>query len=371
MARVRRSLAVLLLFVWSGSVQAEVEVRVRVEAGATKVRVVGSSLRVDGRPVAGGKLLAVPAPGPAVRAGEWVRPGSLPVAAEGPVTVQGRPLTGKVAILPTPKGELDVVTTVPLEAYVERAVAGEIYASWPMEALKAQAVAARTYALHMCEQSRGAPFDVEGSVLSQRYATGPVHERVRDAVRSTRGEFLAFEGEPILAAFHTTAGGQTAASEEVWGESLPYLKRVDSPDEESPEYFWSYQIEMEELRRALAEAGVPTDSDGGVRVLERTPSGRVARVEVAGAELSGRELRQLLGLGAFRSTLFEVRVHGDQVRFLGSGAGHGVGLSQWGAREMARQGRTYREILTHYFRGTRVRSLQDVAAAPARGEGPR
>jgi stage II sporulation protein D len=266
---------------------------------------------------------------------------------------------------------LDVVTVVPLEPYVERAVAGEIYASWPMEALKAQAVAARTYALHSCEQSTEAPFDVESSVLSQRYETGPVPGRVRDAVRATRGEFLAYDGEPILAAFHTTAGGETAASEEVWGESRPYLKRVESPDEESPEYFWSYEIEMAELRRALAEAGIPTESDNGVRVLERTPSGRVARLEIAGAQLSGRELRRVLGRGAFRSTLFEVRVHGDQVRFLGSGAGHGVGLSQWGARKMARQGKTYREILVHYFPGTRVRSLEDVAAGPPGEEGRR
>jgi stage II sporulation protein D len=285
---------------------------------------------------------------------------------DGLIQVQGWPLPGAVEILPTAEGRLDVINVVPLESYVERAVAGEVYADWPMEALKAQAVVARSYVLHACGRRRGAAFDVESSVLSQRYAKGRVHRRIREAVGATRGEFLSYDGAPILAAFHTVAGGETAASEEVWGEPLPYLTRVDSPDVESPEYFWSYEIELGELREALEVAGVAPEADNGVRVLERTPSGRVARVEVLGAVLSGRDLRRILGAQVFRSTLFEVRVHEDRVRFLGSGAGHGVGLSQWGARKMADKGSSYDKILEHYFPETQVRSLSTL---PPVGQG--
>jgi stage II sporulation protein D len=292
-----------------------------------------------------------------VRAGSLTRRGAVRLEAESPIRVQGWPLPGVVEIQPTGENRLDVINIVPLEAYVERAVAGEVYADWPIEALKAQAVVARSYVLHACGRRTDEPFDVESSVLSQRYAKGRVHRRIREAVGATRGEFLAHDGVPILAAFHTVAGGETAASEEVWGEPLPYLTRVDSPDVESPEYFWSYEIELDELRDALEVAGVEPGEDNEVRVLERTPSGRVARVEVLGAELSGRDLRRILGVGAFRSTLFDVRVHEDRVRFLGSGAGHGVGLSQWGARQMADKGRSYGEILKHYFPNTKVQSL--------------
>jgi stage II sporulation protein D len=256
------------------------------------------------------------------------------------------------------------VARVSLEPYVERAVAGEVWATWPAEALKAQAVVARTYALHERRRNAQQRYDVEASVLSQRFARGPVAKRIRDAVSTTRGEYLSYSDAPILAAFHSSAGGRTASALEVWGEDLPYLRAVDSPDDAAPDFFWTYQIGVPDLRAALREAGF-TPRGRGVRVTQRSASGRVARLEVLGVPLAGRDLREVLGGRALRSSLFDVRSEDPVIRFLGSGAGHGVGLCQWGARELALRGRSYRQILAHYYPGTRL------AHVASRGEGPR
>jgi stage II sporulation protein D len=340
---------------------ADDRVRVRIEAGARSVPVSGEALRVEGERVPDGRVVVEPTGGGGIRAGSVTRSGSIRLISTGPIRVRDRALPGTVTVRSAGENGLDVINEVALEPYVERAVAGEVYADWPMEALKAQAVLGRTYALYERQRHRGADFDLEGSVLSQKYAAGPVPVRVQEAVGSTRGEFLSFGGEPILAAFHSAAGGQTATAEEVWGESLPYLRAVDSPDQECPEYFWSYEIERDDLMHVLKEAGFVPVRGEEIRVVERTASGRVAALQVAGVEFSGRSLREVLGGRAIRSTLFDVRVQDGLVRFLGSGAGHGVGLSQWGAHQMAREGRSYREILAHYFPGTRLR--QQVASA--------
>jgi stage II sporulation protein D len=244
------------------------------------------------------------------------------------------------------------IQTVPLEHYVAGAVASETYASWPIEALKAQAVVARTYALHERARHRDEPYDVESSVISQRYGIAKAAGPVRRAARETRGQILTYGGRAILAVFHSAAGGQTASAQEVWGEALPYLRSVPSPDDSAPDHFWSYEIEASALLEALREAGVRVNGNARPGPVRRSPSGRVAAVSIGGAELSGRDLREILGGRAIRSALFDLRLQNGAVRFLGSGAGHGVGLSQWGARELALQKRSYTEILGHYYPGT-------------------
>jgi stage II sporulation protein D len=293
------------------------------------------------------------------------------IESEGQLRLGGSPLPGAITVVPDGAGRLDVVNVVPLEPYVERVVAGEIYPDWPLESLKAQVVVSRTYALYERRRSRADPFDVEGSILSQRYDRGAVPARIQEAARAARGEFLEYDGAPILAAFHMAAGGRTAASEEVWGEALPYLRPVASPDEDCPEHFWSYEIAAGDLRDAMQESGLEPGGMEEVGVVDRTPSGRVSRVRLGGVVLSGTDLRRVLGGRAIKSTLFDVRLADGRVRFLGSGAGHGVGLSQWGARQMAAEGRTYREILAHYFQGARLRRLDDAGLPLAdRGPGP-
>ena len=174
---------------------------------------------------------------------------------------------------------------------------------------------------------------------------------IREAVVATRGEYLAYQNKPILAVFHASAGGHTASAREVWGVALPYLRSLRSPDAAAPNHFWTFEISVTDLVAALLEAGLVLGQAPTIEVVQRSESGRVQRLRIGAAELSGRELRQMLGGRAIRSALFEVRVIDDQVNFLGSGSGHGVGLSQWGARELALRGMRYRAILTHYYPG--------------------
>jgi stage II sporulation protein D len=287
------------------------------------------------------------------------------VSARGSLRLDGRALPGRLRLIPR-GGGIDVVNLAPLEAYVASSVASETPASWPAEALKAQAVVARSYALHERARRANERFDLEGTVISQRYAVGAVTESARAAARATAGQVLVFEGVPILAAFHSSSGGATASSAEVWGEDVTYLRSVTSPDDAAPDYFWSYEIALTDLSAALREAGYAPGRVKDVHVSELSRSGRVLSVRMGELELSGRDLREVLGGRALRSAKFDARLEGDRVRFLGSGSGHGVGLCQWGASELARQGRGFRQILAHYYPGTNLRRVG--ASGPVAGD---
>jgi stage II sporulation protein D len=343
---------------------AETSVRVRIATAKSSVLVTGQALAVDGRAFAGESLRA------SLRDGRlWIGSRSfrspVTVSARSGLRLDGRALPGRLRLLPR-AGGFDVVNLVPLETYVASSVASETPARWPAEALRAQAVVARSYALHERARRANEPFDLEGSVISQRYAVGAVPESARNAARATAGQVLVFAGQPILAAFHSSSGGATASAAEVWGEDISYLHSVSSPDDAAPDYFWSYEIRLPDLAAALREAGYAPGRVDAVSVTERSASGRVLRVRVGELELAGRDLREILGGRALRSAKFVARNEGEQVRFLGSGSGHGVGLCQWGASELARRGRSHRQILAHYYPGTKLRPLD--AAGPVAGD---
>ncbi|MEX2208055.1 MAG: SpoIID/LytB domain-containing protein [Myxococcota bacterium] len=339
--------------------------RVRIATAKTSVAVAGKALAVDGRPVAG-ELLRASVRGGALQIGSRSYRSPVTLSARGGLRLDGRALPGKLRLLPRPSGGFDVVNVVPLEAYVASSVASETPASWPKEALRAQAVVARSYALHERARRANEPFDLEGSVISQRYAVGAVRESARSAARSTSGQVLVHGGRPILAAFHSSSGGATASAAEVWGEDITYLHSVSSPDDAAPDYFWSYEIALPDLAAALREAGYAPGRVGDVRITERSASGRVLVLQVGALELAGRDLREVLGGRALRSAKFDARIEGERVRFLGSGSGHGVGLCQWGASELARRGRSYRQILAHYYPGTNLRRVG--APGPVAGD---
>jgi len=325
----------------------------------------GKSLEVDGRPFSGDTLRASMRGG-RLRIGSSSFTPSVTLSARGGLRLDGRALPGKLRLLPRASGGFDVVNVVPLEAYVASSVASETPASWPAEALRAQAVVARSYALHERARRANDAFDLEGSVISQRYAVGAVPESARSASRATSGQVLVYGGQPILAAFHASSGGATASAAEVWGKEVSYLHSVSSPDDAAPDYFWSYEIALRDLAAALREAGYAPGRVDDVRITERSDSGRALAVRVGAVELAGRDLRDVLGGRALRSAKFDARIEGERVRFLGSGSGHGVGLCQWGASELARQGRSYRQILAHYYPGTNLRRVG--APGPVAGD---
>jgi len=361
----RRVLAVSVALILAASgAAAETSVRVRIASAKTSVVVAGKGLAVDGRAVSGDSLRANLREG-AIAIGSRRFRAPVAITARSGLRVDGRTLPGKLRLMPR-AGGFDVVNVAPLEAYVASSVASETPARWPAEALRAQAVVARSYALHERARRANEPFDLEGSVISQRYAVGAVPESARNAARATAGQVLVFAGRPILAAFHSSSGGATASAAEVWGKDISYLHSVSSPDDAAPDYFWSYEIALPDLAAALREAGYAPGRVDAVTVSERSPSGRVLRVRVGELELAGRDLREVLGGRALRSAKFVARSDGDRVRFLGSGSGHGVGLCQWGAHELARQGRSYRQILAHYYPGTKLRRLD--ATGPVAGD---
>jgi stage II sporulation protein D len=253
-----------------------------------------------------------------------------------------------------------VLNRVELEDYVASTVGGEMVSSWPREALRAQAVATRTYVLHEAAKRRHADWDVRSSAVSQVYrGIGAETRETRAAARSTAGKVLTYHGEPILAVFHSTAGGRTASASEVWGEDRPYLRvvAVDGEDD-APHTYWRTEFDRPALQEVFDSAGLGVGRLASIEVLDRTESGRVRRLRISGTEgravLAGAGLRKMLGGLSLRSTLFEVREVGIGFAFVGSGYGHGVGMSQWGARAMARRGESYERILATFYPGARL-----------------
>jgi stage II sporulation protein D len=264
---------------------------------------------------------------------------------------------GGLEVRRVPDG-LQVINEVELEDYVAGTLGGEIYSSWDPEALKAQAVAARSYALHQRARNGTEPYHVGAGTGHQVYGGVDVETpAVVAAVSATRGEYLAYQRRPILAVYHSASGGRTASSQEVWGESLPYLVSVKvEGEEESPDTYWRAAISGTKRGRALVSLGIQIGSVRALRVVDRSRSGRALRVQIRGDTgshmLEARALRVALGETVIRSTLFEIRVADGKFVFAGSGYGHGVGMSQWGAQGMALSGSSYREILRTFYPGT-------------------
>jgi stage II sporulation protein D len=246
-----------------------------------------------------------------------------------------------------------------LEDYVAGVVAGEMPGSFPAEAQKAQAVAARSYALtrKIEAQAAGRAWDIGTGVLAQVFAKDP-GRTARAAAEATAGEVLALGMEPVEAYFHASCGGRTEGGMAALGRDLPYLAAAECGRcDRAPGAGWSVVVPAAELGR---RAGLGGRADR-VRVVSRTATGRAARVEVAAGRrkvtLAASDLRQRLGFSLLPSLAFQVRAEGEGFRFDGRGQGHGAGLCQWGAAGLAREGKEYREILGHYYPGADVVQL--------------
>lgn len=293
----------------------------------------------------------------------------------GPHLVEGRRYRGALAVVPQPGGGLRVVNELPLEAYVAGTLLGEVHESWGDAVLEAQAVAIRTYALHRRAQATARGWDVEADTRGQVYlGLDGESEAAWQAVRATRGQVLAWHGEVILAAFHATAGGRTASAAEAWGRPVPYLESVVVEGEDvSPDTYWRARVSSEDLAAAVAAAGADVGRLERIEIAARTPSGRCASLRLRGsagsAEVKASDLRRALGERRLRSTLFEIRPAPDGVVFVGSGRGHGVGMSQWGARAMAERGAGYRAILRRFYPGARLVPVGETDAARAGAAG--
>lgn len=265
-----------------------------------------------------------------------------------------------------------VIEELSLADYLWGVVAAEMPASFEAEALKAQAVAARTYWASQCGTSRHEQADICGnSSCCQAYISreeaagnwggraGEYSVRITQAVVQTDGLCVTYDGKPIQALFFSSAPGSTVDAQAVWGRALPYLVSVDSPEgEEVPNYHSQLTLTTGEFQTMVVREYPGADLTGPVSgwlsdfVWE--PSGMVNTVKVGGLSMTGGQVRKLLGL---RSACFSVSVSGDEMTFHVTGYGHGVGMSQYGANAMARQGKNFREILTWYYTGAQVSRL--------------
>jgi len=274
------------------------------------------------------------------------------------IRLNGRPYRGEVEVHWSERGLL-VVDELPLEDYLVGIINYEISTKWPEEAVKTQAVVARTYALYRKYKDPDALYHVEGSVIGQVYRGVHTEDDLAlKAVSECRGEVLSYDGKLALTVYHSNAGGMTDSAKDVWSRDYPYLKSVSSPfDKDYPRYEWEFTLQASSFKRILNASSLEVGEPVSVSITERTPAGRAKRLVIRDAsgakvEMTGEELRKTVGYDALRSTKFKVLSRKGVFRFTGKGSGHGVGLSQWGAKGMAEKGHSYREILEHYYPGT-------------------
>ncbi len=262
-----------------------------------------------------------------------------------------------IAVIP---GGIEVVNHVPIEQYLYGVVPEEMSHKWKPEALMAQAVAARTYALYVKEKSNDKPYDVEATTFSQVYGGYDSETKASSsAVDATQGQVITYDGKLIIAYFHANSGGHTEDAKNVWNVDIPYLKGVcDRFSENIPGNTWEYYLSFDVIRNLLNKDGLNIRWIRGLQPAGSSRSGRCLQMKVVSNKgtfvFTSNNFRIKVGGTKLKSTLFHTRPRGRGILFRGTGYGHGVGMSQWGANRMAEAGFNYQEILEHYYRGTRL-----------------
>ncbi len=257
------------------------------------------------------------------------------------------------------------IDNVMLEDYVVGVVAGEMPVSFEMEALKAQAVASRSYVLRKINDNINNDYDVVDTTSNQVYldlddlkdnwGNDYVNylNRVREAVNDTSMEYLEYDGEVINAMFFSTSNGYTEDCVSVFSSDVPYLRSVESSWDSSVNSNFSYRKEID-LKSFYEKLGLEYNNKLNILILERSNSNRVISLRINGVKFSGRDIYNKLGI---RSTDFSIDQDGDKVVIITKGYGHGVGMSQYGAYGMAKEGYSYKEILDHYYKGTKLKKI--------------
>lgn len=338
-------------------------VRVALFKGAETLKIDGDGiLLTDGR----GEPLRVEMPLEVKRSGTGLSVNGRPVnrlvaSAFSRISVNGKGYRALIEVSAADRGLL-VVNELPLEEYLVGLINCEISSAWPIEAIKAQAVIARSYAVYQMQARRGANYQLESSVMDQVYEGADVEDsRAAYGVRETAGEVLTYGGKTIQAFYHSNCAGHTESSRNVWGLSIPYLQGVPCRYcAESNPIRWELNLPLKKVETALKAAGYQVAGLKELRVRGRNQSGRVQEVAAECSRgtvlVPGVAFRKAMGYGTVKSTNFELRSGRDEVTVTGSGSGHGVGLCQWGAKGRANEGFAYKEILSYYYPGVKLAS---------------
>ncbi|MBI4977848.1 MAG: SpoIID/LytB domain-containing protein [Spirochaetes bacterium] len=275
------------------------------------------------------------------------------------IRLNGISLNGTVRFIPH-NGSVAAIAVLDLEEYVRGVLPYEMQQDWPLEALKAQALTARSYALHhMLLKKKDTPYDVDNTTKYQVYrGIVPGASNVNAAVAETEGEVIIYRGHIIPAYFHASCGGYTESTYRIFGVDIPYLRGCPCYYCGTNARHWSFAVTKDEFAAKLAQAAVRVGAIHRVAVIERNRSGRVDAFLAAGdagsKKINGGELRKLMGAGRMQSLAFDVKLDETHVRFSGTGNGHGVGMCQWGAYGMALAGLSYKDVVFLYYKTAEI-----------------
>ena len=273
---------------------------------------------------------------------------------------------GYIDVLVKKNNRLVILNVVPIEEYVKGILYHELPSKppAPLETMKAQAVASRTYAMYQIEENKKKDFDVTSDIYSQVYG-GKSAERFRSniAVIKTKGEVLTYKGKVLPAYFHSTCGGHTEDVRELWNQDLPPLYGVKCDYcQLAPLSNWKKNFRSSDIQNKLKTNGYHLGPIVNIRVIDRNTSGRNRNLEMTTLDgqkviITGKKFREIIGPNEIKSNKYEIQMKGYFFDVLGKGWGHGVGMCQWGAFYMAHERFNYKEILNYYYPGARLVNL--------------
>jgi len=281
---------------------------------------------------------------------------------------------GNIKLLHTKTGEVE---EVPIDTYLVNVVSAEMPADFEIEALKAQAVVARTYTIYKIQNKKHDNADIcDDSACCQAWVSKEERfarweesvresnwQKIEQAVNDTKGKIITYEGKLINAFFHSNSGGKTEIPVNVWGGTgYPYLQVVETSGEDNytqynSEVVLSNEELLEKLKVNYSDISIDFNNNDDLKILEYTDSGRVKTVKFGNHNISGTETRSLLGL---RSTNFEIIKENGNIKFSVKGYGHGVGMSQTGANTLAKEGKSYEDIINHFYIGVVIQDVNNL-----------
>ena len=282
------------------------------------------------------------------------------------IYINGRRFRGEMDIIRTEDLKLTVVNHLDIEDYISGVLYHEVSHWWPMEALKVQAIASRTFAIYKSIESGHKDYDLRSDIYSQVYG-GKTSEKFRTnrAVQATLGKVLIYGQKILPAYFHATCGGHTEDASLLWNIDIPPLKgRSCKYCKRSPHFNWVKKISLYDIEKGLNKNGYKIKDIKNINTSSRDTSGRIKTVRVIDSlgteKIPANKFRLAVGPNVIRSTNFTVNIKDDTAIFRGKGWGHGVGMCQWGACYMAKQRFKAEDILKFYYPGSKIADLKDI-----------
>lgn len=284
------------------------------------------------------------------------------------VFIDGKPVPQEVLFYVKHSSAFDVIAVMDLEQYLEGVLPAEMPVSWPVEAVKAQAVASRSYAVARIEQNRGEPYHLEGTILDQVFTWNKSDlseehiRKLKRIIKQTRGLVLTkSRGKAIPAFFHSDCGGHTEEPSKVWGFGPKIGTTPDRYCKTRPTNKWDYFITADRLEKVFQNYLHTDEKLVRIHINSRSKSGRIEEIGLqlgnTDYPISANLFRKIIGYSKIKSTHFVFDTHENRYHFFGRGHGHGVGLCQWGSRRWAKKGWSFRKILSHYYPRTRIKRL--------------